>query len=148
MRRVEASTWIAAEPQVAWDLYADVERSVEWVPFAEEILYMSGPAGLGQVYRERTSLGGVSDVAEWKVIEWDPPRRQVQLSLGKKAESRLTIEIVPERGGARVTQAAELRSQLPGPIGRVHEWVFGMVALRGLRAAIDAAKRTLESRDK
>ena len=145
MRRVEASTWIDAEPQVAWDLYADVERSVEWVPFAEEILYVSGPAGLDQVYRERTSLGGVNDVAEWRIVEWDPPRRQVQLSVGKKAESHLIIEIAPDRGGTRVTQAAELRSELPGPIGRIHELIFGIVALRGLRGATAAAKRTLES---
>ena len=145
MRRVEASAWINADPQLVWDLYADVERSVEWVPFAEEILYVSGPAGLGQVYRERTRLAVVSDVAEWRVIEWQPPRRQVQLSLGKKAESRLIIEIAPERGGTRVRQAAELRSELPGPIGWLHELVFGTVAGRGLRSAVAAAKRTVEA---
>ena len=145
MRRIEATAWIEADPQVAWDLYADVERSVEWVPFAEEILYVSGPAGLGQVYRERTRLAGMSDVAEWRVIEWDPPRRQVQLSLGKKAESRLIIELAPERGGTRVLQAAELRSELPGPIGWLHELIFGIAAGRGLRSAVAAAKLKLEA---
>ena len=145
MRRIEATAWIGADPQVVWDLYADVERSVEWVPFAEEILYVSGPAGLGQVYRERTRLAGVRDVAEWRVIEWEPPRRQVQLSMGKKAESRLIIEIAPERGGSRVRQAAELHSELPGPIGWLHELIFGTVAGRGLRGAVEAARRTLEA---
>jgi hypothetical protein len=75
LRRVEAEIRIAAEPQTVWDLYADVPRSVEWVPFAEEILYVSGPPGLGQVYRERTRLAGLTDVAEWRIVEWEPPRR-------------------------------------------------------------------------
>jgi hypothetical protein len=60
MHHLRASTWIDAPPQRVWDLYADVEGSVAWVPFAEEILSVSGPAGLGQVYRERTRLGGIS----------------------------------------------------------------------------------------
>ena len=67
MHRVAASIAIAAAPEDVWSLYADVEGSVEWVPFAEEILAVSGAPGLGQVYRERTRLGGVSDVAEWTV---------------------------------------------------------------------------------
>ena len=58
--RVVASAIVRADPQAAWDLYADVPGSVEWVPFAEEILYLSGPAGLGQVYRERTRMLGAA----------------------------------------------------------------------------------------
>ena len=45
MVHLRASIEIAAPPQDVWDLYADVERSTEWVPFAEEILFVSGPAG-------------------------------------------------------------------------------------------------------
>ena len=144
MHRVRAAVEIAATPQQAWDLYADVERSVEWVPFAEEILYISGPAGLGQVYRERTRLGGISDVAEWTVVEWDPPRRQVQRSLGKGMDSRLVIEVEPAGTGALVRQEAILDSRAPGPLGWLHERVFGLVARRGIVAALAAAKRRLE----
>lgn len=78
MHHLRASIEIAIPPEQAWELYADVEGSVAWVPFAEEILSVSGPAGLGQVYRERTRLGGVADVAdvadvaEWTIIESDP----------------------------------------------------------------------------
>jgi carbon monoxide dehydrogenase subunit G len=144
MRRVSASIRIEAAPEAAWNLYADVERSVEWVPFAEEILFVSGPAGLGQVYRERTRLGGVSDNAEWTVIEWDPPRRQVQHSTGKGMDSRLVITVEPDGRGARVTQEALLDSRGPGPLGWLHERVFGIVARRGIVAALLAAKRRLE----
>jgi hypothetical protein len=145
MKQVAASAIVATTPQAAWELYADVEGSVDWVPFAEEILYISGPAGLGQVYRERTRLGGVSGVSEWRIVEWDPPRRQVQLSTDMNMESRLIIEVEPAGEGTRIRQSVELRSRLPGPLGWLHERVFGIVAVRGIRQAVAAAKRRLEA---
>jgi hypothetical protein len=147
MRHIRASIRIDAPPQVAWDLYADVEGSVAWVPFAEEILFVSGPAGLGQVYRERTRLGGISDIAEWEVIEWDPPRRQVQRSTGKGMDSRLVIAVEPAGDGALVRQEVILESRAPFPIGWLHERLFGLVAGRGIRAALAAAKARLEAPD-
>ena len=144
MRHLRASVRIDAAPQAVWDLYADVERSVEWVPFAEEILFVSGPAGLGQVYRERTRLGGISDVAEWTVIEWDPPRRQVQRSTGKGMDSRLVIEVEPSGDGSLGRQEVILDSRAPGPLGWLHERIFGIVALRGIESALRAAKAHLE----
>jgi len=144
VRHLRASIRIEAPPQAVWDLYADVERSVEWVPFAEEILSVSGPAGLGQVYRERTRLGGVSDVAEWTIIEWDPPRRQVQRSTGKGMDSRLVIAIEPDGDGSIVRQEVILDSRAAGPIGWLHEGVFGIVARRGIESALAAAKAKVE----
>jgi hypothetical protein len=145
VRHLRASVRIDARPQAVWDLYADVERSVEWVPFAEEILFVSGPAGLGQVYRERTRLGGISDIAEWTVIEWDPPRRQVQRSTGKGMDSRLVISVDPSGSGSVARQEVILDSRAPGPLGWLHERVFGIVARRGIESALRAAKATLES---
>ena len=145
MRHLRASIDIDAPPRAVWDLYADVEGSVDWVPFAEEILFVSGPAGLGQVYRERTRLGGISDVAEWRVIEWDPPRRQVQRSKGKGMDSRLVIEVEPSGSGSIARQEVILDSRAPGPLGWLHERVFGFVALRGIQSALRAAKSRLES---
>lgn len=145
MRHLRASIRIDAPPQAVWDLYADVEGSVAWVPFAEEILFVSGPAGPGQVYRERTRLRGVSDVAEWTVIEWDPPRRQVQRSTGKGMDSRLVIAVEPDgSGGSIARQEVMLDSRAPGPIGWVHERIFGTVARRGIESALRAAKARLE----
>ena len=144
MRHLRASIRIDAPPQAVWDLYADVERSVEWVPFAEEILFVSGPAGLGQVYRERTRLGGISDVAEWTVIEWDPPRRQVQRSTGKGMDSRLVIAVEPSGAGTLARQEVILDSRAPGPLGWLHERIFGVVARRGIEAALRAARARLE----
>jgi hypothetical protein len=106
---------------------------------------VSGPAGLGQVYRERTRLGGISDVAEWTVIEWDPPRRQVQRSTGKGMDSRLLIEIEPAGTGTVAWQEVALDSRAPGPLGWLHERAFGLVARRGITSALAAAKRHLEA---
>ncbi len=145
MHRLRASIRIDAPPQRVWDLYADVEGSVEWVPFAEEILSVSGPAGPGLVYRERTRLGGISDIAEWTVVEWDPPRRQVQRSTGKGMDSRLFIEVEPAGAGTIARQAVSLESRAPGPLGWLHERIFGLVARRGIEAALAAAKRKLEA---
>jgi hypothetical protein len=144
VQHLRASIGIDAPPQAVWDLYADVEGSVAWVPFAEEILFVSGPAGLGQVYRERTRLGGISDVAEWTVIEWDPPRRQVQQSLGKGMDSRLVIAVEPSGEFSVARQEVILDSRAPGPLGWLHERLFGVVALRGIRSALQAAKAHLE----
>ena len=140
-----ASIQIDASVEAVWNLYADVEGSVEWVPFAEEILDVSGPPGLGQVYRERTRLGGIADVAEWTVIEWDPPRRQVQRSIGKGMDSRLIIEIGPAGAGAVAHQEVLLDSRAPGVLGWIHERVFGLVARRGVTSALRAAKARLEA---
>ena len=144
MHHVRASIQIAAPPQRAWDLYADVPGSVDWVPFAEEILFVSGPPGVGQVYRERTRLGGISDVAEWTVVEWDPPRRQVQRSTGKGMESWLVIAVELAGSGTLVRQEAILDSRAPGPVGWLHERLFGTVARRGIQSALQAAKARLE----
>lgn len=144
MRHLRASIHVDAPPQAVWDLYADVERSVEWVPFAEEILYVSGPAGLGQVYRERTRLGGISDIAEWTVIEWDPPRRQVQRSTGHGMDSRLVIAVEPDGPGTLARQEVILESRAAWPLGWLHERVFGIVAQRGIESGLRAARSRLE----
>jgi hypothetical protein len=144
MRRVHASIVVDAPAERVWNLYADVPGSASWVPFVTEVLSVSGPPGLGQVYRERTRLGGITDVAEWRVIEWNPPRRQVQLSTDKSMDSRLVIEISPAGSGSRIRQDALLQSRLPGPLGWAHELVFAIASRHGVRQAVRAAKAHLE----
>lgn len=145
--RVTASAAVRADPQAAWDLYADVNESTDWVPFAEEIPYVSGPAGIGQVYRERTRLLGATGEQTWRVAEWDPPRRQVQASTDLRMRSRLMIEVLPVAGRrAFVRQSTELRSMLSRPVGWLHEAVFALVARYGIGQAVAAAKRRLEER--
>lgn len=145
MIHVTSSILINATPGRVWDLYADVPRSADWVPFVEEVTYVSGPPGLGQVYRERTRLAGVTDVSEWRVIEWDPPRRQVQSSTAKQLDTRLVIAIQQVDGASLVRQTAILESRLPRPLSWLHEALFSIVSRRGLRSALGSAKRYLEA---
>src|SRR5918994_903158 len=48
------SAVVDESPEHVWELYADVPGTIGWVPFVEEVLYVRGPAGVGQTYRERT----------------------------------------------------------------------------------------------
>lgn len=144
MKRLLASTIVASSRDRVWELYADVPGTVEWLPFVEEVLYVSGPAGLGQVYRERTRFMGVSDVSTWRVVEWDVPRRQIHRSRGRLMETDLVVELESAGERTRVRQGAVLRSSMPGMLGRLHEAVYGLVAGSGLRQAVVAAKYRME----
>ncbi len=145
MRRIEATTTIRVVQQRVWDLYADVHGSAAWVPFVEEVLWVRGEPGIRQRYRERTRLLGTTDEAEWEIVEWDPPRRQVQRSDEKGMTSHLTIEIEQSGGGTRVRQIVTLESRLPWPIAWYHEALFAVVGRHGIRGAVRAAKRHLEA---
>jgi hypothetical protein len=147
MKRVVASTVIEASPRRVWDLYADVAHSDEWIPFVEEVLSVSDPLGPGESYRERTRFMRVRDVSEWRIVEWDAPRRQVHRSRSKQIDMDLVIEIEAIGEGARVRQEAVLSSKMPGLLGKFHERALSFVARSGLEQAVAAAKRQLERTD-
>jgi hypothetical protein len=147
MKRLVASTIVRSSRERVWALYADVPGTVDWLPFVEEVLYVIGPAGLGQVYRERTRFMGVSDLSTWQIVEWDAPRRQIHRSRGKLMETDLVIELEGAGERTRVQQEAVLRSSMPGMLGRLHEALYGLVAGSGLKQAVVAAKYRLERGD-
>jgi hypothetical protein len=140
MKRLVASTLVESSRERVWELYADVPGTVDWLPFVEQVLYVSGPAGLGQVYRERTRFMGVSDVSTWRIVEWDAPRRQIHRSRGKLMETDLVVELEDVGERTRVQQEAVLRSSMPGLLGQLHEALYGLVAGSGLKQAVVAAK--------
>src|SRR5215204_1971611 len=127
MKRVMASMMVEVSPRLVWDLYADVAHSAEWIPFVEEVLSVSDPLGPGESYRERTRFMGISDVSDWRIVEWDAPRRQVHRSSNKGLDMDLVIEIEAVAEGARVQQVAVLSSRMPGLLGQLHERAFGFV---------------------
>jgi hypothetical protein len=145
MRRVETSALIASPADRVFALYDDIPHTPEWVPFVREILAVSpGRTGVGTRYREKTSLAGLPAVGEWVVAEHRPPREQVHLSGDLGMDSRLTITFVPRGSGTVLTQAVELRSRLPGPLGWLHELLVGAIAGPGMASAVAGAKRMLE----
>jgi uncharacterized protein YndB with AHSA1/START domain len=145
MRRVEAEALVGASRREVWDLYDDIAGTPRWVPFVERVLYVSGPATAGTVYREQTRVGPIRSVAQWEIVEHDRRRgRQVHVSRAAGLESRLTITLEPRGTGTRVHQAKELRSDLPQPARWLHELAVGMFAAWGVRAAVGGAKRAFE----
>jgi hypothetical protein len=144
MRRVEAEALVGASRDEVWALYDDIAGTPRWVPFVEEVVYVSGPARVGTVYRERTRLAGLSDVGQWEIVEHRRPVRQVHVSFDKGLASRLIITFEARGTGTWVHQAAELRSRLWGPIGWLHEAIAIFPAGHGVRAAVAGAKRAFE----
>lgn len=145
MRRVEAEALVGASPAEVWALYDDIAGTPRWVPFVDEVLYVSGPARVGTVYRERTRLGPFRSVGQWEIVEHNRRRwTQVHVSHDMGLESRLTITLERRGTGTRVHQASELRSRLPIPLSWLHEAVAGMAAGIGVRGAVAGAKRAFE----
>ena len=141
MRTIRASRLVPAPRAEVWALYDDIEHTPDWVPFSEEILFVSSPAGVGTVYRERTRLGGVAGVGEWTITHHDAPRRQVHISTDYGMDSTLIITMLDLRGRTHLSQVVVLRSRLPGLLGRLHENVFSFVARSGVESAVDGARR-------
>lgn len=140
MRTIRASRLIDAPRERVWALYDDIPNTPAWVPFSEEILYVSGPAAVGTVYRERTRLGGIADVGEWTITHHDAPRRQVHRSTDKGMDSTLIITMVAVGGRTHLTQVVILRSRLPGVLGWLHERIFATVGQGGIEGAVRAAR--------
>ena len=144
MRRVEAEALVGARREEVWQLYDDIPGTPRWIPFVEEILYVSGPARTGTVYRERTRLAGLATTEQWEIVEHRPLSRQVHVSVAHGLESALIITFEGRGTGTWVHQAAELRSRLWGPIGAIHELLAAIPARWGVRAAVTGAKRAFE----
>lgn len=144
MRRVEAEALVGASRDEVWALYDDIPGTPRWLPFVREVVYVSGPARVGTVYRERTRLGLVSDLGQWEIVEHRRPRRQVHVSYGSVMETRLIITFEARGTGTWVHQAAELRSRLWGPLGWLHELAASVSAARGMREAVAGAKWAFE----
>lgn len=145
MRRVEAEALVGASRAEVWALFDDIPGTPRWVPFVEEILYVSGPAAVGTVYRERTRVGLVRSVAQWEIVEHDRRRwTQVHVSRDMGLDSRLTIRLEARGTGTLVRQVSDIRSRLPIPMSWLHELVVALVAGSGVRGAVAGAKRAFE----
>jgi hypothetical protein len=146
MRRVEAEALVGASRDEVWDLYDDIAGAPRWIPAVREILYISGPARVGTVYRERTSLLGIPSTAQWEVVEHRRPRMQVRASEDAWIARMLTLSFEGRGSGTRVSHMVEIRSKLWGPIGWLHEQLAAVIAGADVRATAAAAKRAFEGR--
>jgi hypothetical protein len=144
MRRVEADALVGASHDEVWDLYDDIAGEPRWMPGVRAVLYVSGPARVGAVYRERTSVYGFPATAQWEIVEHRRPRTQVRESSDSWMQRTLTLTFEGRGTGTRVHHALELRSRLWGPIGWLHEQLAAAVASAELHATAAGAKRAFE----
>lgn len=144
MRKVEAEALVGASLDEVWDLYDDIAGEPRWVPGVRAVLYVSGPARAGTVYRVRTSAYGFPAAAQWEIVEHRRPRTQVRQSAGRWLQRRLTLTFEGRGTGTRVHHALELRSPLWGPVGWLHELLEAAVASAELHARAVGAKRAFE----
>lgn len=147
MGRIQSTVLIEASPEEVWEVMNDPDRWSEWVAFNERVTYISdGPFGEGTVYREKGGPGPLNAESEWRVTEFDPPRRQVHRGNLGIMQPVLTFELDPLDGYTRVHQTVDFEL-LPhvNPLGRLLERLFvRRMMQRALNATIRNLKRVVE----
>ena len=118
MVEVTASGFVAAPPEQVWELASDTSRYAEWVVGTDAVTRTDGPAREGSTYDERNTILGPWKVStRWRVVEFEPPKRQVHLSgdIPLASEFRVVMEVAPEGEGSRVT--VTLAGAMNGVVG-------------------------------
>jgi len=144
MRTVEAEGLVGASRDEVWELYDDIAGSPRWVPSVREIVYVSGPARTGTVYRERTRMLGVPAAAQWEIVEHRRPVLQVRVATDRWMERTRRISFEARGTGTLVHESMQLRSRLPGPVGWFHELFAAFPAGWETGSAVGGAKRAFE----
>jgi carbon monoxide dehydrogenase subunit G len=126
---LSASATVAVPPEQLWELLCDTRRFAEWVEGTEAVTRTDGPAAVGVSYAEVNPIVGPWKAkAEWTVIEFDAPRRQVHRSedIPLAGEFLVIMEVASTGEGSVVTHTLRATSS-HGPLGAA---LFA--AMRGL----------------
>ena len=144
MRRIVAETLIGASRDEVWALLDDLAGMPRWLPRVRAVTSISGPAHVGTVYRERTSLLGLASARDWEIAEYRPPVRQVRIA-EEGGLHRAMILVLEHRGTGTLLHATiELQSRMPGMAGSIQELAAVVPAAWGIRSFARAAKRSFE----
>jgi uncharacterized protein YndB with AHSA1/START domain len=142
---VSASRVLAAGPERVWELIGDTRRYAEWVVGTDAVTRTDGPADSGSTYDEaNTILGPWKARTAWRVVEFDPPRRQVHASgdvpLSRRFE--VVMELAPEGAGTRFTLT--LRAA-PSRVGTVLGRLMRASVARNNRRTVANLARLVEA---
>ena len=150
MGRIQGTILIEASPETIWEIVNDADRWSEWIAFTDRVTYISeGSFGEGTVYREKGGPGTLNAESEWRVTEFDPPRRQVHRGDLGIMQPVLTFELDPSDGSTRVHQTVDFEL-LPQarPLGRLLERLFvRRLMQRALNTTIRNLKRVVEEKE-
>lgn len=132
-----------------WAFVGDANRYHEWVAFTDETGHVDeGDPREGFRYTEYGGVGQTRSESEWRIVEFDPPRRQVHVGDVGIADGELTVTVEPDGGGdgTRWTQriGVEALHRLR-PVGRLLEQlVVRRQRARGLERTMVAGKELVE----
>jgi hypothetical protein len=129
--------------EAAFAYVADFSRQAEWDPNTRSSRRVDdGPLGIGARFALEVSVGGRSAPMEYRITEYDPPRRVVLVGEGSGVWSSDEISFTAVPDGTRVDYVAEIK--LRGILGLAQPLMGGALAkigrgaAEGMRAALEA----------
>lgn len=139
---------IAAGQDEVWAFVSDPRKTASWVVNTLDVLSASGhTAGRGMTTVERTRLlGPVVVTTQWKVVDFDPPHRQVHTAdVPLARDTVVTLNLAPTPRGTRFRMTLDYRPAL-GPVGRVADRLVGRRRQRlALERSLERLGQQLES---
>ena len=141
MASFEVVTSIAAPPERAWAVLADVDRWPEWAPTVTEVKAL-GNAGLAAwlplSWRARRLVQPKIEPAVWKVAALEEGRSFTWASTAPGVKTLAYHLVEPAEVGTRLT----LRIEMSGAMA----WLGGLVAGRVIRSYMEQEAQALKAR--
>ncbi len=106
---VVASIQVGATPQELWQILCDPNRYPEIADPTDRMIDVpDDEMGVGYVYKEYGGIKPFIGESEWRVTEFDPPKRQVHVGDDGSVTMDLVIELTPNDGGTQLTQSLSM----------------------------------------
>jgi uncharacterized protein YndB with AHSA1/START domain len=132
---VTATETIHATWESVWDVFSETSRYPEWVEGTLAVARTDGRAKLGSTYDEINRAGPIRFTSSWKVIEYEPPRRQVHRDV--TLPFTRFFDVVFEMAPAEATQTT-INLTL---VGESRRGPFGALVLRVLGPSLKRQNR-------
>jgi uncharacterized protein YndB with AHSA1/START domain len=144
MRRIVAETLIGASKDEVWALLDDLAGMPRWLARVRAVTSISGPAHVGTMYRERTTILGIPSARDWEITEHRKPTRQVRVAEDGGLRRQMTLVLEPRGTGTLLHATMELQTIMPGPAGALLEMAASLTAAWGIRTFTESVKRAFE----
>jgi uncharacterized protein YndB with AHSA1/START domain len=132
---VTATETIRAPWERVWGVFSDTSRYPEWVEGTLAVTRTDGLAKLGSTYDEINRAGPIRFTSHWKVIDYEPPRRQVHRDMTLPFTRLFDVVLEMAPAGAKETRCTLTL------VGESRRGPFGVVVLRLLRPELERQNR-------
>lgn len=144
MTRLNDQIDTALPQEQAFAFIADFANAMHWDPgVATSERLDPGPVGVGARYRLGIRMRGRVAPMEYRITEYDAPRRVVLVGEGSNVSAVDEIRFETAGAGTRIDYTADIR--LGGLLRLLQPFVGGTLDKIG-RDALDGMKRTLDAR--